>query len=301
MSHTHELERVSTPWQLAPFRAAGPQLMFGRTYEDCAIELIAFAPGSRVFCIAGAGCTARVLAAAGHQVTAVDIHPVQLAYARSRALGGPERAGAAERLLSYARKCFGLLGWTKQRRWEFLHLNDPNEQISYWDRFLDTSRLRAALNIVLSRSVLQRIYNRPFVDSLPPNFAAGIYARMRRCWAIHPNESNPYAWRFFWGEPEIVLEPPARRIHFVCANAASYLESCSPASFDAFSLSNILDGAPAAYTERLYRAVRRAASPGAIVVSRSFVEPDLAMKSNWAARDRSFLWGMVNVMCIGEL
>jgi S-adenosylmethionine:diacylglycerol 3-amino-3-carboxypropyl transferase len=299
MSHTHEVENVDTPWHATPFRARAPQLMFGRTYEDSAIELEAFAPRSRVFCIAGAGCTARILAAAGHQVTAVDIHPEQVAYARSRAFGAPERAGAAEHLVSYARRFFGLVGWTEQRLGEFLYLNDPVEQISYWDRFLSTRRLSAALDVVLSRSILHRVYNRSFVDALPPNFATCIHQRMRRCWATHPNASNPYAWNFFSGQQQIISDPPVRPIHFACVDAATYLESCGPASFEAFSLSNILDGAPAGYADRLHRAVRRAAVPGAVLVSRSFAEPVSEMKSNWAGRDRSFLWGIVSVTSIG--
>jgi len=273
--------------------------MFGRTYEDAAIEIEAFAPRSRVFCIAGAGCTARILAAAGHQVTAVDIHPEQVAYAQSRALGAPERAGIAERLLGYGRQFFGLVGWTEQRLGEFLHLNDPVEQIAYWDRFLNTRRLSAALDVALSRSILYRIYNRLFVDALPPNFGTCIHQRMRRCWATHPNASNPYAWTLFSGQQQIISGPPVHPIHFACADAATYLESCGPASFEAFSLSNILDGAPVAYADRLHRAVRRAAVPGAALVSRSFAEPVSEMKSNWAECDRSFLWGIVNVTFIG--
>src|SRR5262245_65723000 len=103
MSHADVLETATTPWQSPAFRRRTP-LMFGRTYEDSAIELETFTPECRVFCIAGAGCTARILAAAGYQVTAVDIHPTQVEYAQSRALGGPEKAGAAERLLPCARK-----------------------------------------------------------------------------------------------------------------------------------------------------------------------------------------------------
>jgi S-adenosylmethionine:diacylglycerol 3-amino-3-carboxypropyl transferase len=298
MSHNHKVEN-DTPWHATPFRARAPQLMFGRTYEDSAIELEAFAPRSRVFCIAGAGCTARTLAAVGHQVTAVDIHPEQVAYARFRAFGAPERAGAAERLLSYARRFFGLVGWTDQRLGEFLHLSNPVQQIAYWDRFLNTRRLSAAIYVVLSRSILHRAYNRSFVDVLPPNFATYIHQRMRRCWATHPNASNPYAWNLFSGQQQIIPDPPGHPIHFACVDAATYLESCEPASFEAFSLSNILDGAPVAYADRLHRAVRRAAVPGAVLVSRSFAEPVFEMKSNWAGRDRSFLWGIVNVTSIG--
>src|SRR5437870_13343172 len=105
MSHT--LDCPATPWQAGTFSGAFhgrvPQLLFGTMYEDPQIELQAFAPQCRVFCIAGAGSTARALAANGHHVTAVDINPEQIAYAESRAAGGPVCEGAAERLLSRGR------------------------------------------------------------------------------------------------------------------------------------------------------------------------------------------------------
>ena len=44
------------------------------------IELDAFRPGGRILCIASAGCTAMKLAP-DHEVVAVDINPIQLAYA----------------------------------------------------------------------------------------------------------------------------------------------------------------------------------------------------------------------------
>ena len=52
-------ETTSTPWRHGPFKAQLHKLSFGQTYEDSAIELHAFKPRSLVFCIAGAGCTAR--------------------------------------------------------------------------------------------------------------------------------------------------------------------------------------------------------------------------------------------------
>ena len=72
----------ATAWQNGRFRAAraGPRkLLFGCMYEDAEIELRAFQPGGRIFCIASAGCTAMKLAAR-HTVVAVDINPVQVAY-----------------------------------------------------------------------------------------------------------------------------------------------------------------------------------------------------------------------------
>jgi hypothetical protein len=81
----------------------------------------------------------------------------------------------------------------------------------------------------------------------------------------------------------------------VCADAAAYLESCPPASFIGFSLSNILDGTEPAYGERLMAAVRGSAQDGALVVLRSFMEPPPGESTEWAARDRSMLWGRLTV------
>src|SRR5919109_1319560 len=90
----------TTPWapdQMPWLRGSGPRVLFGRMYEDPEIELAAFAPGSRVLAIASAGDTAATLARAGHQVTAIDINPAQLDYARARMTGAPAVEGMLER------------------------------------------------------------------------------------------------------------------------------------------------------------------------------------------------------------
>jgi hypothetical protein len=50
----HTFETASTPWRRGPFRKQQRGLTFGIMYEDSSIELRAFNPHSRVFCIAGA-------------------------------------------------------------------------------------------------------------------------------------------------------------------------------------------------------------------------------------------------------
>ncbi|HEY6986911.1 MAG TPA: hypothetical protein VH369_00930, partial [Bryobacteraceae bacterium] len=110
-----------------------------------------------------------------------------------------------------------------------------------------------------------------------------------------------YAWRFLLGETRQILERPVGPIRFACEDAASYLEACRPASFDAFSLSNIADGVPACYVGRLCRAIERAATPEAVVVTRSFAEPNRSIHENLAARDRSMIWGTVRVTGAGNL
>jgi S-adenosylmethionine:diacylglycerol 3-amino-3-carboxypropyl transferase len=295
------LDSASTPWRTGSFSGRAPELLFGAMCEDAAIELEAFAPFTRVFCIAAAGCTARALRAAGHDVTAVDINPCQIRYAEARATGAPFHEGAADRMLARGRSLLPLLGWTKSKLRYFLSLREPSEQLHYWRRALDSQTWRVAVDTLLSASLLGLVYAGPFVASLPRHFGAHVRARLERAWSNHPNYSNPYAWRLLLGETRFATEPPMPGIRFVCADAAAQPEVCPPASFDAFSLSNIADGAPPSYVRRLCSAVQHAAAPGAVVVTRSFREPAAVAPNNWAARDRSLLWGAVNVTPPEEL
>lgn len=292
-------ETSSTPWRHGPFRAEQRGLTFGRMYEDSSIELRAFRPRSRVFCIAGAGCTARALAAAGHQVTAVDISPLQLAYAESRAAGEPPKMGTAERLMALGRKLATLAGWSPRKLADFLNLSNPAEQLEYWDHRLDTRIWRVVVDTLLTPHLLGLCYAGPFIESLPRDFGPRLRHRLRRGWASHCNRRNPYAASLLLGTPPVEPGAPAFPIDFICCDAAEFLEGCLAADFDAFALSNIGDGAPSKYMRRLHAAMERAAAPGAVVVTRTFAEPSHNTSANWAALDRSLLWGAVEVSRIG--
>jgi S-adenosylmethionine:diacylglycerol 3-amino-3-carboxypropyl transferase len=287
--------RETTAWREGAFYGSAPRLLFGRTHEDSAIELQAFPPASRVFCIAGAGDTARALAAAGHTVTAVDINPVQVDYARARAFGAPPRTGVAERLTGFARRLLTVLGCTRSARREFLAMDDPAAQLAWFRRHLDGPLCRAVMDAGLSRPVLRLAYRGPFLDALPPAFGAHLRARLRRGFATHPNRTNPHAWQLLLGGAPSWPEPaPIAPMHFACADAASFLDAAPPRSFDAFTLSNITDGASPAYIRRLFETVHHAAAPEATVVTRSFAETGAA-SPNFAAADRSLIWGSVLV------
>ncbi len=287
-------ETTSTSWQRGPFRLRPRGPIFGQMYEDSAIELHVFKPQSRVFAIAGAGCTARALAAAGHFVTAVDINTRQLSYARLRADGEPARRGVVEHLLAFGRNLATLAGWSRPRLTHFLSLSNGSEQVEYWDRWLDTPMWRAVVDALLAPRLLGLIYASPFVGALPRNFGERIRQRLRRGWSLHANRCNPYAAALLLGQAPAEHGHSISPIDFVCADAAEFLENF-PARFDAFALSNINDGASLTYQRRLRAAVERAATPGAVLVTRSFAEPAPDTSANWAALDRSLLWGVVEV------
>lgn len=264
-------------------------------YEDAGVELAVFPPGSRIFVIASAGCTAFALAAHGCAVTAVDINRAQVAYARARLEGGPFVAGSAERLLARLRRLAPFVGWSSTILETFCSLDDVAEQRRFWTQRLDTQRFRFALALAHRPRTVRMMYASQFASVLPARFDRVLRRRLARGFATHPNSSNPYARQLLLGD----LPPPqpdhglAVDVH--CADAVAYLEGARGETFDGFALSNVLDGADGAYAERLFAAVRRAAVPRAKLVLRSFGEPVRPADGEWAQRDRSLLWGSIRV------
>lgn len=296
-------ERVAAPWQSGRLdgRSRAGTLLFGRMHEDWSIEASVFPPGGRVLCIASAGCTAMALASRGDRVTAVDINPAQVAYVRARLAGAPPTLGRVERLLQTGRRAVRWLGWNETDLRAFLMLESPIEQARFWRERLDTGLWKAALRCVLHPFTLRIAYASCLLRALPPRFDRVVRRRLERGWANHSNRANPYAWRLLlgYGPPEEDSTTQSAKhpeVSLICADVADYLEHCGPASFDAFSLSNILDGAEPQYRERLLLAVRRAAAPEALLVLRSFAEPQTEDEDSLAARDRALLWGSVRLL-----
>lgn len=294
---------TNTDWQRGRLdgRAGPGQVLFGRMYEDSAIELEAFQPGSRILCIASAGCTAMKLAPR-HDVVAVDINPVQLAYAQRRLAGGPSERGRAEQIMNFMRFFGPLAGWWPSRVRGFVELDDLVEQQHYWEQHLNTRRFRGAVDGLFSLTALRSVYGQHFLQFLPKHLGAVLRGRMERCFRQHPNRSNPFARALLVGD--LATEQASERageVTLVQADVADFLERQAAGSFDSFSLSNILDGSEDAYRQRLFAAVRHAGSRDAIAVLRSFSEADADSSANRAASDRSMLWGSVLVQPVGEL
>ncbi|MGA9813818.1 MAG: hypothetical protein WBQ64_13620 [Terriglobales bacterium] len=287
---------LETPWDAGRLgRAKGPyHLLFGHMHEDAEIERTAFLNRHRVFCIASAGCTAARLCD-DHEVIACDINPVQLVYAERRLQGAAAQLGDAERAMAFTRTFMPLVGWRARVVRAFLALSDVTEQIAFWRTHLDTRRFRASFDLLMSPPILRSVYAPRFLSFLPAKFGAVLRSRLERGFARHANATNPYARALLLGEMDDPPPPKAPNVHFVLSDAASYLESCTAGSIDAFSLSNILDGAEPSYRDRLSRAVRHAATEEAVVVLRSFGDPPTELATNCAADDRAILWGTVDV------
>ncbi|HSS75818.1 MAG TPA: DUF3419 domain-containing protein, partial [Thermoanaerobaculia bacterium] len=266
--------------------------------KDIGVQLV---QSGGAFCIASSGDTALALARRGFQVTAVDVNPAQIEYARARAAGALPGPGVVDRQQSMARKLLPWLGLRRLDLREFLLLGVLAEQTAFWHQRLDNLRLRVLLRLGLHKALLRLTHDPSFVSFVPNRFDLVILGRLERTWANHPNRENPYAWRLLIGEDppgveagEKDIETPPE-VEFLCADAAEYLASGPPGRFDGFTLSNVLDAAPPAYGERLMAAGRHAAAPGAVMVLRSFGEPRNARAAEWAARDRSPLWGSIEV------
>ncbi len=293
---------LGTAWESGNLQgnAGANRLIFGQMHEDAAVERGAFAGLGRVFCIASAGDTALALAGE-HEVVACDLNPVQLQYAQARMNGAMPRRGDAERAMEMARQLAPVVGWRRALVDEFLQMTDVEEQATFWRVHLDNAMFRGCFGLLLSRAAMRLIYANQFLECLPSHFGEVMRARLARGFAAHANAENPYARALLKGEMMDARWPYGAQIRFVLGDAASYLESCPAGSFDGFALSNILDGADAAYSGRLARAVCKAASKDAKVVLRSFREPWPELKTNQAERERALIWGMVDVRRVKDL
>jgi SAM-dependent methyltransferase len=272
-------------------------------YEDSSVELAVFPPpGARVLCIASAGDTAAALRSAGYEVTAVDVNPVQLTYARERLAGGGTREGTAEAVMRLGRGAAGLLlpAWRHRELHGFLTLDDPVEQVRRWREELDTEGLRRLMRVALRPGGALAVALRPsFAGVVPPRFDEVLRRRLERTVGRHPNARNPLLWRLLVGaEPPGTPALRAPGVRLVCDDVVHALERAPRGGYDAVTLSNVLDGPGPDFARRLRAAVRHAVRPGGVVVLRSAREPG-PDGPGWAAQDRSPLWGVVRAVRLG--
>jgi hypothetical protein len=183
-------------------------------------------------------------------------------------------------------------------------MDDPPAQLAWFAQHLDGWRFRTVVDAAFSLTALGRVYGNELLSVLPPRFGEVMRGRLLRCIGSFPNRGNPWLRALVLGDDGLrdVVPAAAAGIELVCTDAVEWLERSAAGSYDGFTLSNILDGAPPAFAERLRCAVRHAAAPGASVVLRSFRDPGPRDDSrfNLAKADRSVLWGVVDVRPVAD-
>lgn len=282
------------------------RLLHGWDWVDPRIELEELAPGSRVLVTAGAGEMVAALAHAGHRVTGIGANREQLDYARRRVAGGPFEPGAAERLFEIGRGMVRAASpaWSRRRMAQFLQQDDPLRAAAEWKERLDNRTLASILRTMLGPAgMLSALVLRDFSTPIPPHFDEAIRGRIGRALRKHAPAGNPYAWRLLLGE-----EMPGHRlpqvdpasVAWVDEPLLDHLERVAPGSYDAISLSNVVDGADERWVRDLRKAAVRAVTPGGPVIARSFATTMDDEAAKRARRDRAMLWGSIVVQRAGE-
>ena len=251
--------------------------------------------------IASAGDVAMALTAAGHDVSAIDINPIQIAYVQQRLDGGPVRSGQADRVLAAGRGVLRAAGWSRRRLERLAAMSDPAAQVDEWRR-LTSGPSGAALRALLVPSALRLGYRDDFARSIA-NLRHDLPRRIEQGMAVHGNAPNPWAQLLLtgrWPTPSAAATPrrAVGSLRLEVADVATHLEGVPAGSYDGFALSNVLDGAPAGYRQRLMAAVDHAAAPGAVVVLRTLATGSVSEKAA-AIRDRALLWGGLQISMVG--
>lgn len=277
------------------------RLLHGWDWADPAIELAELAPRSRVLASAGAGELVAALAAAGHRVTAIGANLEQIGYARRRLAGGEFEPGSAERLMEVGRGMVRAASpaWSRRRVRAFLHETDPLRAAAHWKERLDNRTLASMLKAMLGPAgAMSALVLRDFATPIPPHFDEAIRGRIARALRKHAPADNPFAWRLLLGEEmpgrhAAVVEPAS--VEWSSAPLLDHLELVTPGSYDAVSLSNVIDGADERWVRDLRKAALRAVVPGGPVIARSFATTMDDAAAKRARRDRSMLWGAIVV------
>lgn len=183
--------------------------------------------------------------------------------------GGTSRAGRVDRLMAWWLRLFHFFLLAPDRCERFLQLDQPEHQVSVFEREWTGRRWRAAFRLILNPALLALVYGREFVKQLPSDLESIMRLRMEAFLTRTPARNNPYLWQTFAPSRIPPVLPPYLADWGEVSFSVGSLESLSSSDrFDFFHLSNILEVAGQPQIERLKNDLQARAQPGAIVVLR---------------------------------
>ena len=199
--------------------------------------------------------------------------------------GGVLAAGRSEKFIGLVAAAVRAFVHPRDRIARLLSCSSLAEQREVFARVWDTRRWRALFHLLLNRAVMGRAYHPSFfAQATPMSFAEHFLALFRRTLTQLPVRSNYFLHHMLTGRYGDHTLPPylaaagtpafdqlGARLHLVDGGIEDQLARMPAGSVTGFALSNIAEWLDASGVERLFRAVLRAAAPGATVVFRNFV------------------------------
>ncbi|MBX9689675.1 MAG: BtaA family protein [Candidatus Obscuribacterales bacterium] len=198
--------------------------------------------------------------------------------------GGLNNCGFIDRNMQSLLKVFYLFVHTKSHTEQFLSLDDPHRQKTFYKKNWCNLQWNLATSIAGDKRFLALIHGQTALDLVPDDFSQIIRNKFERALTEFPNSSNCYLWQTFFakypdseaGFPLYLQRRNAEaitnnlsRLHLVCQDALAWFKVQTSGSLDMLALSNILELLPAEYVNQLMPEIIRCARSGALVCIRS--------------------------------
>ncbi|MHA3772524.1 DUF3419 family protein [Verrucomicrobiota bacterium sgz303538] len=205
------------------------------------------------------------------------------------------QCGVVEQNLAKAMRLFFWAIRSRRQVTAFLQISDREEQKARFQSDWAGRRWHAIFALAFHPWLLSLVYGPAVVRRLPSNAAQSVRANLETALTQSPARDNGYLWQTFLQSYPAESEPArpvylqaeafeqirARldSLHLHCADVSEWLAQQASQSIDFFALSNILEMVPPEFAEGLAKNLIRAASPGAVVVTRRIFAVESELKN----------------------